>query len=594
MTTLVRQVAGIALAAAAATATGASAQRSANAPGDDVPASAAVRAELAAVLLNSKRYAEAAREYGRLVDGDRRNFGYRLGLARALAWSERHREAETHLRVLAEQWPRDATVDALLRSVRAGMTPSVREAESWLAEQPGYAPYRLALARALVREGQSARALAHYRTLLDAHPTADLLRETADVRLSLGDVAAAETDLRRSIAISPTPEALLLLGDLRRWQGSFVEAREAYERARSLRPADRALTAAFAQLARDERPAPVAVSVPGEEAGTGIQLSAVRDNAGIDYTRVGVRRGFELRAGFTGSAGLEYRELREAIPGDEIASSGFAADAAVARSVVHGALYGSIGVRAGVVHHFGEEVMTAAGVAVRGAYQAWVVAFDAATGPAYPTLLTAASLMPPRLERRDQRGRQDRDDDRDDERDDERDRADLAIEPLRERRLTLSAGGPIGPADAAITWQRADISDGNRRSALTLSARYPLTRGFSAVYAGSSIAYAERSPLYWDPDGFLSSAAGLAYTQRRMLGLSFGARFLLGLARADESPFLRSPIGELEATRTQVQLNLDSELSYRRGRWEVAAAYAFGRVGPYQRNDATVTVRVLR
>lgn len=45
-----------------------------------------VRAELAAVLLQSKKYGEAAREYRALVSRDAGNTDYQLGLARALAW----------------------------------------------------------------------------------------------------------------------------------------------------------------------------------------------------------------------------------------------------------------------------------------------------------------------------------------------------------------------------------------------------------------------------------------------------------------------------------------------------------------------------
>jgi tetratricopeptide (TPR) repeat protein len=643
----------------------AAAQRSA----DEAPASATVRAELAAVLLNAGRYAEAAHEYGRLVQRDGRNTAYRMGLARALAWGNRHREAEAQLRILAGHRTGDVEVQKLLRSVRANITPTAREAGSWLSESPAYAPYRLALARALVQARRPADALHHYDLLLASRVTSELLREAANahvaaddrpaaivlierhlarsprdtglVRLYAGllaadrrydaalaqydllfdlhpapdvpverarieiqrrDLAAAEADLRRSVALAPTADAFLLLGDVHRWRSSYGEARAAYEAARSLRPRDREVAAAFAQLARDERPAAVPLAVPGEEQGTSVQVSAVHDNAGIDYARVGVRRGFGLRAGFTGSVGVEFRELSERTAVDRLASSGFAVEAAVARAVIHGPFYGAIGVSGAVVHHFGEQVMTAGGIGVRGAYEAWLVALDVSTGPAYPTLLTAASLMPPRLERRDP-------DDDDDEDDDRRGRggrggrgglriADsetaLGVEPLAERRVTLSAGGPLGHADAAITWQRADISDGNRRSALTLSARYPLTAGFSAIYAGNAISYAQRSQLYWDPDAYVASAVGIAYMRRHVPGISVRVRSLVGAARADASPFLRVATDERGPTSTQLQLNLDSELGYRRGSWDVAAGWAYGRVGTYQRHDATLTVRLMR
>jgi predicted Zn-dependent protease len=53
-----------------------------------------VRAELAALLLQSGRYDDAAREYRALVARDTANTAYRLGLVRALAWGDHPREAE--------------------------------------------------------------------------------------------------------------------------------------------------------------------------------------------------------------------------------------------------------------------------------------------------------------------------------------------------------------------------------------------------------------------------------------------------------------------------------------------------------------------
>jgi len=74
-----------------------------------------VRAELASVLMQSKRYAEAEREYRALLAGDPSNFNYRLGLARALAWGDRPRDAERELRTLQRQRPQDGSIETLLR-----------------------------------------------------------------------------------------------------------------------------------------------------------------------------------------------------------------------------------------------------------------------------------------------------------------------------------------------------------------------------------------------------------------------------------------------------------------------------------------------
>ena len=127
-----------------------------------------VRAELAAVLLQSKKYDDAAREYRALLARDASNVDYRLGLARALAWGDQPREAEIELRALQAKRVQPATVDTLLRSVRDAMEPRASEAATWVAERRDYAPYRLAYARALAREHYNWIASAQYDTLSPA------------------------------------------------------------------------------------------------------------------------------------------------------------------------------------------------------------------------------------------------------------------------------------------------------------------------------------------------------------------------------------------------------------------------------------------
>src|SRR5688500_669538 len=114
-----------------------------------------VRMELASVLLQSKRYLEAAREYRGILAQQPNNFAARFGLARALAWSRQHRAAEAELRIARAQQPRSSDVQVLLRSVRQSLEPFADEAAEWLDEDPGYVPYRRALARALMREGDA-------------------------------------------------------------------------------------------------------------------------------------------------------------------------------------------------------------------------------------------------------------------------------------------------------------------------------------------------------------------------------------------------------------------------------------------------------
>src|SRR5436305_14880541 len=128
---------------------------------------AAVRAELATVLLQSGRYDEAAKEFRMLLARDPSNFDYRSGLAHALAWGDHPREAEHELVQLLAKRPGAADLDSLLRSVRDAYDPRAVDAAQWVAGDPGYAPYRLALARALVRERMYRLAIAQFDTLLN-------------------------------------------------------------------------------------------------------------------------------------------------------------------------------------------------------------------------------------------------------------------------------------------------------------------------------------------------------------------------------------------------------------------------------------------
>src|SRR5690606_16199780 len=139
--------------------------------------------------------------------------------------------------------------------------------------------------------------------------------------------------------------------------------------------------------------------------------------------------------------------------------------------------------------------------------------------------------------------------------------------PLRERTITATAAGPIGAADAAMVWHRSDLSDGNERSGINLLARYPVAPRLALVYSGASTSYLRRSQLYWDPDGYLANALGIELAERQTRGLSYAFRFLPGMARAEASPFVRSPVAEEDPARLRLQLTAGAELAYRGERW---------------------------
>src|SRR5947207_5751199 len=173
-----------------------------------------VRAELATVLLQSGRYDEAAREFRVLLARDPSNFDYRLGLARALAWGDHPREAERELTRLLASRPGTPGLDSLLRTVRDAYDPPAVDAAAWVTSDPWYSPYRLALARALAREGMPRLAIAHFDTLL-ARPAigrlpdrGTLLRELADAYVAAGDRLGGAERLRSALAFAAADPVL--------------------------------------------------------------------------------------------------------------------------------------------------------------------------------------------------------------------------------------------------------------------------------------------------------------------------------------------------------------------------------------------------
>ncbi|MDQ3951319.1 MAG: tetratricopeptide repeat protein, partial [Gemmatimonadota bacterium] len=162
----------------------------------------AVRAEYAGALIQARRYREAAAEYRRLLQREPGNFEWRLNYARALAWGGAYRAAEVELRGLSARAPRNAAVEELLRSVRANIEPTSKEARSWVASRPSYVPYRLALARAYVRERRPRSAFPHFDIALARQPSPALLAEAADAHAAARDRAGATDLYRRAVDLA--------------------------------------------------------------------------------------------------------------------------------------------------------------------------------------------------------------------------------------------------------------------------------------------------------------------------------------------------------------------------------------------------------
>ena len=606
----------------------------------------AVRAELATVLLQSGRYDEAAREFRALLTRDPANFEYRLGLAHALAWGDRPRDAERELVQLIAKRPNAPGLDSLLRNVRDAYDPRAVDAAQWVAAEPTYAPYRVALARALAREHLFSLAIAHYDTLLtrpgvgrlpdrgallremadvyvsagdrlraaerlrialaaapadtalrhslatmlaDSHsfdaaraeydtliqlsPSASLLRERAQLRLSSGDRAGAEADLWSSVGLQPSGEAYLLLGDLYRERGDYRGARSMYVAARQGAPANVRLgvSAALAQLDREERPAMLAPLV-GDDPGWRLTEDAAADNLGVTYSELGLRRTVAVAAATRISLGAEWRQLAERTSARRVDATGVGANVGGWQEMAYGPALARLELQGGAVYH---ELGGTLGVA-RGALALWLYAWqldlELSRAPAYPSLFSAEALVP-----RD------------------------GGPPLIERDAAISLGGPLGPLDIGFGIQRSLLSDGNRRLTIDSYLRYALGGNLYALYSGTGLGFAQRSTVYWDPSLYSAQSAGVEYSVRRARGFSFAARVMPSYATSDEAPiipaaafgdpaFTRGPM----TRRSALQLGASADLGYRVHGWEAAGAvsYGRGRAGDYQRVGATITIRM--
>ena len=606
----------------------------------------AVRAELATVLLQSGRYDEAAREFRALLAREPNNFDYRLGLAHALAWGDRPREAERELLQLIAKRPNTPGLDSLLRRAREAYDPRAVDAAQWVATEPTYAPYRVALARALAREHLFSLAIAHYDTLLtrpglgrvpdrgtllreiadvyvsagdraggaerlraslaDApadsalrhalatmladvrnlaaaraqydtliqlSPSAPLLRERGQLRLSLGDRAGAESDLWASVGLQPSGEAYLLLGDLYRERGDYRGARSMYFAARQGAPADvrLAVSGALAQMDREERPAMLAPLV-GDDPGWRLTEDAAADNLGVAYSALALRRTVAVAAATRISLGAEWRQLAERTAARHVDATGVGANVGGWQEVAYGPALARLELQGGAVYHqLGGTLGVAHGALAVWLY-AWQVDLELARAPAYPSLFSAEALVP--LD---------------------------GGQPLIERDAAVTLGGPAGPLDVGLSVQRSLLSDGNRRLTIDSYLRYPLGGNLYALYAGTGLGFAQRSTVYWDPSRYSAQAVGVEYSVQRARGLSFAARVLPSYATSDEAPilpavapgdpeFVRGPM----TRRSALQLGASADVGYRVHGWEAAGAvsYGRGRAGDYQRVGASITIRM--
>ena len=610
-----------------------------------------VRAELAATLLNANHYDEAAAEYRRLLVAEPTNREYRLGLGRALAWGDHPREAEREL--LRARDPKNANViEPLLRSVRTSFDPTAAEATVWRREAPAYLPYRLALARALAREdprraivqydtlrmaalagsadvpaelalireqadayiafggrpsaimllgvaldrapndtavrhtlaaalfdaGMPAASRAEYDTLIAAAPTANAYVARANAALAMRDTTAAIQDLARSISVQPNYDGYYLYASLAREHEDFAKARVLYDGARRTAPdasSRRDVAAAAAELTRAQRPVVAFAPVLAGDPGWTMHTQSAADNSGVSYVSIGASRAAPLGYGFVSDFDFGVRRIAQnGTIGPAATGTGATASLGLARQISLGhVLFGAAG-NGGVVAHPGVATFGRGSLTVGGWFDAWALAVDLSREPAYESLFTPAVLS--------LRGGE--------------------TPALIAKATTFSAGGPIGILDAAASWTRTWLSDGNAGESFDAFARMPLTGGPSshlfAVYQGNIVSYAKATRLYWDPVRYTSNAAGPELAWRHGRGLSLAIRGLAGYATdVERDTTVAFELDEQRVMRkSALQLSTGADASYRAAWWEGAANVGYGRTraGSYQRLSATVTLRVLR
>ena len=585
-----------------------------------------IRAEYAGVLLQSKKYDAAIVEYRRLVSAEPQRFEYRLGLARALAWSNQHRAAETELARLRGQRPDHPAVQQLTRSVRAALDPSSGEARSWVAEEPAYLPYRIQLARAYAREERAHHAAAQFDTIFRSGGDDELAREAAAANVDAKRFAAALPLYRRALARAPADtrlrrdyaRALWRSGDhatsIAQYDTLLMRSPSAswfVERAK-LRVSIRDQVGAHQDLARALAmgPAAEAYLVRGE---------LHRWNGRLGAARADYERALQLAPGQ--SLERELRNLVTFVERESKPSLGAAPEADVigwtGRAELSadntGFSYASAGGRFGIPirqlatmsfgfeqrrvqarngadtrmsYGFGGDVGATLGLPfARLSVRGGVLSEAGTTKTGHGSMGALAwwrswrasaevkrELAYPHL--MTARALAAGDDD---------------VSIIATRQI-YSLGGSAGVVDFGVVADVMRLSDGNRRPALTTTVRYPVRDDLSALYVASDLRFREPSGMYWDPSHYSAHSLGIETSRRRDRGLSHMARLLAGVARSTPRP---AGAGAAEATYA-FHGAVEGEVTYRAGGWDAGLTswYGRGRDGDYQRWGGSLRVRL--
>lgn len=591
-----------------------------------------IRAEYAGVLLQSKKYDEAIVEYRRLVTAEPDRFEYRMGLARALAWSRRHRDAENELSRLRALRPGHAEVEQLTRTVRAALDPSSGEAQSWVALDPGHLPYRIQLARAYAREGRSRQAADQFDTIFRGGTRDELAQEAAAANADAKRFTAALPLYRRALARAPSDTALRHDYARALWSANDRQASLAQYDTLLLRfpsPAWLVERARLRVAMRDhdgaERDLASAIAMRPTAEAHFVRGELRRWNGRLGAARTEYERALQLAG--DDSTGREIRDLlalieREARPALGAAPEGdatgwvgraeLAADNTGFSYASAGGRYGlplgrlaaaSIGIEQRRVaakydlytresYGFGGDVGATLGLPfARLSARGGMLRQGGTTETGYGSVGVIGWWRAWRASAEVKR--------------------ELAFPHLMTARTLATTGeieagetvetsimatrqiyglaGAIGVVDFGIVADIMRLSDGNVRPAFTTTVRYPLGDAMSALYVASDLRFEERSAFYWDPTRYMAHSLGLEASTRRDRGLSYLGRLLTGFARTSESAI------DVEAsTQYAFHGTAEGELTYRASGWDAGLTswYGRGREGDYQRWGGSFRIRL--
>ena len=538
------------------------------------------RTEYADALLAFQRYDSAAANYRILIAADTASFSAHLGLARSLAWADHSREAEPELHWLVPRAPSDTLLVSMLHVARGAYDPSSAEGSRWVAEEPKFEPYRLALARAYMRESRASLSAAQFDSLLAADFATPLpiVREAASAHAAAGDSVGNARVLRRAMALSPSdasmrksyadalawsgdrsaaiaqydtlpavradPDLLLARGRLYAWSGNNALASRDVAASASLRPT----AVAFATLGdlyrwRGDRVQAreaydrARILNPGDAQATAglasIDLAEQheaesffdRDVGFIPFVSyLGDNAGFELYSGGLGGGFMLASRAALTFAADERRLNGDNGESGDIGLVTHLGGFRVAGdggfTRYSQIGEFGFGSLSSTGPLGR----LWS-SFGIRTGPTYQWLMSS-------------------------------------------QRLTYTGASasltmPFRWAAISAGIDQMWLSDGNGRTSLQFGARYPIGFGFAALYSGGMIGFNRSSDFYWDPHRFTSHAVGLELATHSDSGFNFSARVLPGIGTSTDVVNGSSD----PADRRSGQLSSGFALDYRRRWW---------------------------